>query len=449
VNFMSQCLINLMKNLLVGRAVLAGLMVLGSFQAADAQQNMSATGATPIKSVAEVLDARSLGLVCDSKADNAKVFDLIHAKTLKTPGQTVLFPPETAFCLSSKPLEAASNTSYKAAPNTITLKPLPNNSSNPMLFQASDVSNVSVEGLSFEGQLGAAAEPNSVVTVYRSSNVVFDQVTIRNADGIAIVFSTGVSASGIRDGNFANIGSRWKYTGLKRDQYQGVAFCCGTENNNNFVIGSKFDDVGLDAISFSGQIGFKANNNNVRNAGGAVDGVVGRRLTVGVTNKGLVGGAAVYGASSHNVQVVNNVSDGAGGNGIDLFMVNNADITSNTARRSGGNGIAFAAASGGTITRNVAIDNNQARGSVVSAPQAGIFLTGGRNGQPSVRQVTISGNVVTDDQLQKTQNYGIQLQDGATATDINVDQTNRLNGNAMGEFGEGFARNKPAAVGTR
>jgi hypothetical protein len=395
------------------------------------------------------VNALSLGLVCDGKTDNAKIFEAIRVKAMQTSGQTIYFPPASLPCLSSQPLVAASKTTYKADPGSMTLKPSVASAANPTLFRADGVSDVLIDGLGFEGDLGPSSNSNSVVVVYRSARIVLERVTVRNTAGVGIAFSTEVSESGLRSSNLVNVGSRWKFTGRRGDQHQGVVFCCGNSNHDNFVVDSTFDDIGLDAISFTQQTHFLAEGNRSTNAGAAVAGVLGARLASGLSGKDLVGGAAVYGASSNSVKVVNNVSDGAGGNGIDLFKVNEAEIVGNTARRSGGNGIGFGAASSAQITHNVVVDNNQARAGIVSAPQAGIFLTGGRNGQPAVRRVTISGNIVTDDQPRKTQNYGIQLQDGSVASEINVDESNRLNGNAMAQFGEGFAHRKPGVMGSR
>ncbi len=135
------------------------------------------------------------------------------------------------------------------------------------------------------------------------------------------------------------------------------------------------------------------------------------------------------------------MTEGAGGNGIDLYRVSNATISGNSVRRSGGNGISFAAASYARIFDNVSVDNNQARLTIVSAPQAGIFLSGGRDGDPPVTDVAISGNTATDDQVDKTQGYGVQLQDGSSASRIVVDHSKRLSGNKRAAFGEMISRN--------
>lgn len=396
----------------------------------------------PGKGVGRMIDARSMGFVCDGKIDNASVLDAIRAKAMAMSGQTVFFRKAVLPCLSSRPLLAVSGTTYEAE-DTVTLKPIPGGAANPALFLASQVSDVTVRGFCFDGASATTGTDNNVIVVYRSAKIVFDHVTVQHAAGIGIVFSTGVSESGVRNSRFSDVGNGWKKTGLAQNQRQGVAFCCGAQNTNNYVVSSIFEDIGLDAISFSGQRNFFVSGNHFSNVGGAVGGGMGIGLSPGLTAHHLAGGAAIYGAVSNRVSVTNNVTDGAGGNGLDLYKVNDAEITGNTARRSGGNGIAFAAGARARITCNVVIDNNQARSNAISAPQAGIFLTGGLHGDAAVRRVIISGNIVTDYQAAKTQNYGIQLQNESSASDIRVDQSNQLAGNGIAAFGEGLSGYQP------
>ncbi len=403
-----------------------------------------ATASNAASSKEEAINAKSMGLICDGKTDNAAAFEAIHAKTASAPGQTVFFPPASLPCLSSQPLVAASGTTYTAEPGAVVLKASPGNIASPMLFQASGVTDVLVRGLSFNGGLSSVTKENNAIAVFQSTRVVFEQVTVTDVAGIGITFSTEISESGIRNSQMINVGNRWKSSGQRADQHQGVAFCCTMGNKRNFVIGSRFDDIGLDAVSFSDQTDFLVSGNHFTNVGGGIRGKLGAGLNSEVANRGLAGGAAIYGAGSVGVKVTNNVTDGAGGNGIDLYRVSHAEITGNTSQRSGGNGIAFAAASHATISGNVVLDNNQARLAHVSAPQSGIFLTGGRNGEPAVSDVTISKNIVADDQTVGSQNYGVQLQEGSTSSNIHVDQSNQFHGNVRGAFGEGLAGYRPA-----
>jgi hypothetical protein len=382
------------------------------------------------------IDAQAAGLVCDGKSDNAPILDALHDRTVRQAGLTVIFPSATLPCLSSRPLVATSRTTYSASPGTFTLKPTLDTKANPLLFLASNVTEVRVVGLVFDGDGDRTFGSNNLIVVFRSNHVVFNSISVRNAAGTGIVFSSGVSESGVRNSSVASVGSRWKITGLKDDQRQGVAFCCGSDNVNNFVVDSRFKDVGLDAISFSDQVGFRAIGNRLFDIGGALGGVVGAELQRKTSDHGLIGGAAIYGASSVDTQVADNVADGAGGNGIDLYRVSNATIIGNRTVRSGGNGIAFAAGTNATIANNVSCDNNQARLSTVSAPQAGVFLTGGLHGDPPVTDVVISGNTIADDQPVKTQNYGIQFQAGSRVSNIQINRNNRIFGNALAKYGE-------------
>lgn len=390
---------------------------------------------------AEPIDARSMGVVCDGATDNASIFDAITAKTASFPGQTVFFPRAAQPCVTSRPLVATSQTIYVAEASTVIIKPTTDSAADPVLFQASHVADVQVQGITFDGAHATARTSNNVAMVYQSARVMFDHVTVQNARGIAIMFSTGVGESGVRDSRFVDVGNHWRVTGRRVDQQQGVAFCCGQGNKLNFVTGSVFDTAGLDAISFTDQSRFVVSCNRFRDAGGGTAGVLGAGFHEPGVVPRLNGGAAIYGAQSNNVEVRGNVTEGAGGNGIDLYRVSNATISGNSVRRSGGNGISFAAASDAWIIDNISVDNNQARLTIISAPQAGIFLSGGRDGDPPVTDVVITGNTATDDQVDKTQSYGVQIQDGSSASRVVVDHSNCLSGNKRAAFGEMISGN--------
>jgi len=250
---------------------------------------------------AELIDARSMGLVCDGATDNASIFDAITAKTASLPGQTVFFPRAAQPCLTSRPFVASSRTSYVAEASTVIIKPTMDSTADPVLFQASHVADVQVQGLTFDGAHATARTRNNIAMVYQSTRVVFDQVTVQDTRGIAIMFSTGVGESGVRDSRFVDVGNHWRVTGRTIDQQQGVAFCCGQGNKLNFVTGSVFDIVGLDALSFTDQSRFVVSCNRFRDAGGGTAGVLGAGFHEVDVVPRLSGGAAIYGAQSVNV----------------------------------------------------------------------------------------------------------------------------------------------------
>ena len=200
-----------------------------------------------------------------------------------------------------------------------------------------------------------------------------------------------------------------------------------SRNAGNFVTGSTFARSGLDALSFSQQVGFVADRNRCESVGGHGTGVA---------------GACIYGASSQGVEIADNVVLDSAGNGIDLYRVGAAAVRGNEVRNSGGSGISFASGAGAAITGNTCLDNHRNGLMPEGASQAGVFLAGGRTaqtGDPAVSDVVVSGNVLGDDQAVPTQTYGVQLQPGSEAHGLSIDTSNRMSGNARGAFG-GLAR---------
>jgi hypothetical protein len=378
---------------------------------------------------AQKITAASLGVVCDGRTDNARALAAIADRTKQVSGAEVIFEGSLTPCLTSEPLTVTSNTSYGVVGGTIIFAPTENNRRTPILIRADGVSNVKVSGMTFDGRdlLDSLKRPLGIV--FRSSEIKFTKVSFKNTSGIGLIFSTSVQNSGVESSSFSNIGNFWKNTGKFKDQKQGVVFCCGLRNHGNYVISSSFSNVGLDAVSFSNQDNFVARGNHFVDVGAGNNGITGLRIDA---KRGMSGGASIYGAMSNGATIANNVSTGAGGNGFDLFKVSNAVITYNFAQNSGGNGISFSAGENATISNNVLENNNQARMVGPSAPQAGLFLSGGQHGNANLANVQIFDNTIRDTQRSKTQNFGIQFQVGTRTSNINI-HSNSISGNAISE----------------
>ncbi len=459
-------------------------------------------GATGGADVAAV-DAGRLSLVCDGATDNAAALGAIAAAA----GQVVEFPPASRPCLTSRALVARSGVTYRARPGSVTLRPMAGSTANPLLFSASGVSDVLVQGLGFDGGLAVPGSAASVATVYDSAGVVFDTVSVTGTRGIGLMFSR-TSRSGVRGSRLADVGVAFRASGRGADQHQAVAFCCGLEarvaaaqpaagaevaldsvagmaagdlvsgdalstgtvvrtltpgtpgrpagltldraslaplragarltvsrNRGNFATGNLFVRSGLDALSFSNQSGFRADDNRCESAGGPGDA------------RG-VAGACLYGASSQGVEVANNVVLDSAGNGIDLYRVGDATVRGNRVRGSGGSGVSFASGAGAEIVGNTLLDNHRNGLRPEGASQAGLFLAGGRTartGDPPVSDVVVRDNVAGDDQATPTQTYGVQLQPGSEAHGVTIDASNRMSGNAKGALG-GLAGHEAAQL---
>jgi hypothetical protein len=308
------------------------------------------------------------------------------------------------------------------------LAPTANSVANPILIRADKVTNVLVQGITFVGSEVKAELNRPLGIVFHSTNVVFKDTKFQNSFGIGLVFSSSIKNSGVISSSFSNLGNLWKKTNRMSDQKQGLVFCCEKGNLDNFVKNSSFSDIGLDAISFANQNGFVASGNKFVSVGSGRAGITGDRVDA---KHGMSGGAAIYGAESSVVQITDNNSNGAGGNGFDLFHVSNANISDNVAVLSGGNGISYALGHDAKITGNTLSNNNQANLHGISAPQAGLFISSGNEGLETLGRISIVGNSISDTQHTKTQNYGIQFRSKSTKSNTITIEANHVFGNKV------------------
>lgn len=371
-----------------------------------------------------VYNAVQFGLVCDGAADNAAAIASMDA-TLTSGGGAVYFPPSATPCLTSAPITPPSNVALWGSPGTVIFKPTTNSAGNPLLFSASGVSNVSVKGLGFDGNIANVGDADNVVQVYNSSNVVFDQIVVQNTRGPGIVFSTSVTNSGVENSTLSNVGMYWQTSGQTSDQKQGIVFCCGSGNSGNFSLNNRFATIGLDAISLSAQSDFKAIGN--------VCGGVGGQLSNG--------GACIYGAGLTGFSISGNVSDGAFGNGFDIVSSAQGAITGNVARAGQAGGFVLAGDTDVTLSGNVGENNGQYSANAFRACIALGLQTGGLN----MARVTLNNNICNDSQGSPTQLYGLQVNGTAsTLSGLWVDYSNDFTANGTGAFGGTNGATAPA-----
>lgn len=342
-------------------------------------------------------------LICDGVTDNASRLSsaLTKAALSGNPAKTVYIAPADSACMFASNVSVPGGVTIWAEPGTVTLKAKTGNASNPLLLSVASVSNVLVYGVTLDGGGTAFASANNVNTVFTATNVIFDSVTIQNTNGIGLIFSTSIVGSGVRNSYFSNVGA----SGVK----QGLAFSSGTAANNhdNFITGSFFNVTGLDAVSVTTQHNFLLANNRVLSAGAA----------------------SYFVSTNDSALITGNKSTSASGNGFDVVSTK-ATITGNYSEFSGGSGFSVASLSEAVITGNVSMNNWQ---SGSSSSKAGLFLNG--NGTALV-DVTVTGNVFSDDQVSHTQQYGIQEFTGGTYTNVVLDRSNVMSGNVLSQFGQ-------------
>lgn len=403
----------------------------------------------------------------------------ITAACATTPPKEIFFPSGT-YQASASISATCSGLTFRAVPGTATLKVSAGSSASPALLNIANVSNILVYGLTLDGNLSGVPAGNNVNTVYNASGVVFDHVAVQNTRGIGVVFSTGVTGSGIRDSSFNNVGNYWKTSGNTADQQQAVAFCCGLAiatsaaqggtsavltflSTSGVAVGQlvsgTYIPVGAYVASLtsttvtlnapststipSGEsVSFYSNSSNfVRNSSfnstgldaisiaGQSDFDASGNYCYLAGGQNSNGGACIYAAGDNDLKVTRNISIGALGNGIDLLSQYGALVEGNTAYKSSSRGIAVDTSTNVIIRGNDAADNQQytaANGS------------GGINISGTSANITLSANSAYDDQATKTQPYGIGVTNGSTITNLFIGPDNLLAGNLSGEVGGGY-----------
>jgi hypothetical protein len=382
---------------------------------------MAPTGRFPPTFQGELINARQYGVLCNGVADDYPAFT--RALAAVPSGGILFIPPSSSACLISKKLLLSSPVTIFAYPGTVVLKPMSGSTSNPLLLNIVNVNNVTVYGVTFDGGGASNGNPNNIINVGDSKNVLFNTVKVQNTRGIGmLIFSS--SNTGIIYSTFSNIGMFWQTSLQAIDRHQAIAFTNAT-SEKNYAIGNFFTNIGLDALSFTHQTDFVAQGNRCQLA-----------LATPQYNTGMIGAggaypACIYSDNNTSVTIVQNVADSAPGNGIDVgTSSSNLIISDNYVTGSGGSGIAIDGVSQFSVTGNITINNLQ---NSSDCHQGGISF-GDANLLGSV-----SGNVATDTQGRKTQSYGIYAYTAclhpASFTNVFVDQNNITAGNKSGAYG--------------
>jgi hypothetical protein len=303
------------------------------------------------------------------------------------------------------------------------LAPAANNSSDPLLLEFPvNTANVVIQDITFDGGGIDFTSQNPVLKATAGTNLVFAAVTVQNSRGIGLLLQGGMKSSGVRNSRFLNLGNHWKTTLNKVDRIQGLVFCCGQGNVDNFATGNYFKDIGLDALQIGDQSHFCAASNVFDLANNQINLVPAPDYPAGI-----------FILHSAEAQVFGNLIHSAAGNGIDAPGLQNSYLSNNVVSGCGGCGIGlFLGYDGTRQTRGVLVFGNTISNNVhwsLSSFVGGITIAGGA---PS--DIEISANTVTDTQARKTQAYGIQVRENTKVSGLKIDRRNRLGGNRLGEM---------------
>ncbi len=375
------------------------------------------------------------GAKCNGTANDTPAFVAASTSLASTGG---LIEVPVGVCRLGASFSLPTNVGMIGTPGQSVIKALDSNISNPVLMAVTGSNNY-ISGVIFDGDSnGAIAGANNVVTVFGATRVIFDNITWQNTVGIGVIFSSNVSFSGVRNSTFRNVGN-FSAPALA-NRHQAISFCCGTATNNidNFATNNNFFQVGLDMISATSQYHILVEGNRGDTTAG---------------NDGTKGAACVYGSTNHYLSIIGNTCYNASGNAYDTLSSVGLVISGNIGQFSGGSGLSTAFDTHAVISGNTMLDNWQ---SALLAPKAGISIFG------TCSAITITGNILSDDQGSPTQQYGIQYFTTAPATgdcsNVIIDESNNMVNNVLSATstnlvptlgtGAGDCGTTPSVVGT-
>lgn len=392
-------------------------------------------------------------LVNDGGADPTGVANSTPACTAGVAsGKSVIFVPAGTYDFKTA-CALTSGITIFAQPGTATIKADASNTgaSGGKLFVVTNQQHVHVTGLILDGDYPTlTAVTTREVYVNGGDDVVVENSRFQNVSGASLVFSGAtnpVTRSGARNNYFHNVGLG-DYLLITNpaltDIQDTLIFSNGsaTTNLNNFAVGNSFDSVGGDAISIGNQGQYIADSNRIyENLTGWVANSV---------NHGTYGIACIYitATTDAGITLSNNICQGATGSGFDIGASGRADVNvvGNTLIGNGGAGISVGAATLGVhVAGNYLFNNYQSNNGSFTYPnlahQGAISIScGGSPPTPSctanAAEISISGNIASDNQGTPTQPYGVWVQSGITVgSSVYISPDNSGTGNVTSLYG--------------
>lgn len=351
------------------------------------------------------ISVKDQGAVGDGSTDDTTAFTAAATALTSASGGTLIIPPGTY--ILNDDLALPSNT-HVIGYGQPTLKVKASSTSNPLLLGVgSSESDITVEGITFDGNRSNITSTNNLITIAGATRVRFVRCVFTNTRGVTLVFggTGGCEQSGALFCRFFDCGTLNRTTDDLDDRHQAISYSGG--GDRNYVHFCDFETIGLDCISFASS---ESSCSAIGN-------------TISDTDAG-----SIYVSTSTDFRVEGNyISNGdAGGNAIDLHDSTDGAVVGNVCIGNGGTGILIAGCERLTVTGNVCKNNDQQGTDTVH--RGGITFDSSE-ADSTTSNVIVSGNICTDDQAAPTQLYaiGIHTGDGTLDPDsIRINDSNLL-----------------------
>jgi hypothetical protein len=375
---------------------------------------LNAVGRTVHQKFQETISVKDFGAVGDGVTDDTAA---IQWAVNAAAGKSLYFPGGTY--IVSSVITLVSNTSLYGdqGVTTLKLKGIVYPSANVSIFVLSDITNVYIYGLTFDGNKGnIGSARNPINTIFQTTKVTFDSCEWVNCEGICVNASTSVD-------NFAVLNCRFISCGGAPDNSDGyrnqaIAFSAdGAARSKDIEItGNYFFAIGLDCISMTNLDNVVVSNNSAYDSYTFLFNTPTVYSTVNLT----VTGNVIY---NTNQGALNNAVNPIA---IDLPRVINATVSGNAIFDTDQSAIGIFEGSD-----NVTVTNNTIVNAVTKPASWCAAISVGSNGAASdTFWVNISNNVITS--TTSTMTYGIMLQSDLNTVFVS---NNSITGQTVSKFG--------------
>ena len=388
---------------------------------------VNAVGRTVHQKLQETISVKDFGAVGDGVTDDTAA---IQSAVNAAGGKALYFPGGTY--IVGEIITVLSNSSLYGDPGVTTLKLKTKTyaPANVSIFVLTNITNVYIYGLTFNGNKGnIGTTRNPINTVFQTTKVTFDTCEWINCEGICLNVSTVVDNFAVLNCRFINCGGATDNSDGYRNQAIAFSADGAARSKDIEITGNYFFAIGLDCISMTNLDNVVVSNNSAYNSYTFLFNTPTIYSTINLTVTGNVIYNTNQGALNNSVNPV----------AIDLPAVINATVIGNAIFDTDQAAIGIFDGSDNVVVSNNTIVNAVRK----PASWCGAISVGANGAASNSFWVTVSNNIIVSGTA--TMTYGILLQGDLDTAFIS---NNSIAGQTVSKFGRYSAGVVPSPATT-
>jgi polygalacturonase len=388
---------------------------------------VNAVGRTVHQKLQETISVKDFGAVGDGVTDDTAA---IQSAVNAAGGKALYFPGGTY--IVGEIITVLSNSSLYGDPGVTTLKLKTKTyaPANVSIFVLTNITNVYIYGLTFNGNKGnIGTTRNPINTVFQTTKVTFDTCEWINCEGICLNVSTVVDNFAVLNCRFINCGGATDNSDGYRNQAIAFSADGASRSKDIEITGNYFFAIGLDCISMTNLDNVVVSNNSAYNSYTFLFNTPTIYSTINLTVTGNVIYNTNQGALNNSVNPV----------AIDLPAVINATVIGNAIFDTDQAAIGIFDGSDNVVVSNNTIVNAVRK----PASWCGAISVGANGAASNSFWVTVSNNIIVSGTA--TMTYGILLQGDLDTAFIS---NNSIAGQTVSKFGRYSAGVVPSPATT-